>query len=154
MKIIEGQVVKGLGVGKKLGFPTMNILYNGDLSGVFAGKVFVGEKPKIVTVQGHEGHACKCGGGCLCSSEQNKNGFLSAIHIGKRLTLNVEDPILEAYIIEGFEKFEEKDISGRKIKVEIFEKIRDTKKFENLDELKKQIAKDVKDVGYFFKKNT
>jgi len=153
MEIIEGQVVKGLGVGKTLGFPTINILYDGKLSGVFAGRVSIGERPKIVTVQGGHAHACKCGGGCLCSSEQNKKGFSSAIHIGKRPTLNENEPILEAYIIDGFEKFREKDLSGRIIKVEIFEKIRDTKKFENLDELKKQIAKDVNDVGYFFKKN-
>ncbi|MFA6305957.1 MAG: riboflavin kinase [Candidatus Gracilibacteria bacterium] len=128
MEIIEGQVVKGLGVGKKLGFETINILYDGKLSGVFAGKVFVGEKPK--------------------------EGFLSAVHIGKRPTVNENVPILEAHIIDGFEKFSKKDFVGEKIKVEIFEKIRDTKKFENLDELKKQIAKDVVDVGYFFKRNT
>lgn len=153
MEIIEGQVVKGLGVGKTLGFPTINILYDGKLSGVFAGKISIGEKHKIVTAQGHEMHACKCAGGCLCSCDQNKKGFLSAIHIGKRPTINENEPILEAYIIEGFEKFKDKDISGREVKVEIFEKIRDTKKFDNLDELKKQITKDTKDVGYFFKKN-
>ncbi len=151
MEIIEGQVVKGLGVGKKLGFPTINILYDGKLSGVFAGKVFIGEKPKIVTAFGRE--ACHCGGGCLCGSEQNKKGFVAAVHIGKRPTINENEPILEAHIIDGFEKFVDKDLSGREIKVEVFEKIRDTKKFANLDELKKQIAEDVKNVGYFFKKN-
>lgn len=153
MEIIEGQVVKGLGVGKTLGFPTINVLYDGKLSGVFAGRVSIGERPKIVTAQSHEVHACKCAGGCLCSSDENKKGFVSAIHIGKRPTINENEPILEAYIIEGFDKFRDKDLSGRKIKIEILEKIRETKKFENLDELKKQIAKDVKDVEYFFKKN-
>jgi len=149
MKIIEGQVVKGLGVGKTLGFPTINILYDGKLSGVFVGRVSIGEKPKIVTAQGVSAHFCKCAGGCLCSSEQNKKGFVSAIHIGKRPTINENEPILEAYIIEGFDKFIDKDLSGRTIKIEIFEKIRDTKKFDNLDELKKQIAEDVAKVRKF-----
>lgn len=125
MEIIEGQVVKGFGVGRKLGFKTMNILYDGKLSGVFVGKIFIEGK-----------------------------SFPAAVHVGKRPTINENEPILEAHIIDGFEEFAEKDLSGRFIKVEIFEKIRDTKKFESLDELKKQIAKDVKYVGYFFEKNT
>ncbi len=150
MKIIEGQVVKGLGVGKTLGFPTINVLYDGELSGVFAGKVSIGEKPKIVTAA--KPIACECGGGCLCSSEQNKKGFIAAIHIGKRPTISEDEPILEAHVLDDFEKFADKDLSGRLMKVEIFEKIRDTQKFKNLDELKKQIEKDVIDVKDFFKK--
>ena len=38
---IEGVTQKGLGIGHDLGFPTINILYSGKDSGVFAARVFV-----------------------------------------------------------------------------------------------------------------
>ncbi|MBU1152243.1 riboflavin kinase [Patescibacteria group bacterium] len=52
---MKGSVIKGNGVGTKLGFPTLNIAYNGDESGVFVAKVngkypavaHVGERPTI-----------------------------------------------------------------------------------------------------------
>ncbi|MCK9186651.1 riboflavin kinase [Candidatus Gracilibacteria bacterium] len=122
MEIIEGQVVKGFGLGKNLGFPTVNILYDGKLSGVFAGKIFIDGK-----------------------------SFFAAIHVGKRPTISEEMPVLEAHVIYDFKEFDGKNLVGEKIKVEILKKIRETKKFADLNELKKQIAKDVKDVGYFVK---
>jgi riboflavin kinase/FMN adenylyltransferase len=46
MNLIEGKVIKGSGLGKKLGFPTLNIAYDGGKNGVFVAKVFVNGKWK------------------------------------------------------------------------------------------------------------
>lgn len=50
MTIIEGKLIKGKGVGKTLGFPTLNIVYNGNESGVFAGKVFIDDCEYIAAI--------------------------------------------------------------------------------------------------------
>ena len=42
--IISGKVVKGDRRGRKLGFPTANIKYNGRLSGIYAVKIMLGGK--------------------------------------------------------------------------------------------------------------
>ncbi len=69
MIIIVGKTVKGKGIGKKLGFPTLNIPYAGDLSGVFVGRVFV-----------------------------NDNWYCAAINIGGRPTVDDEN-FCEAFLL-------------------------------------------------------
>lgn len=108
MDIISGKVVKGRGFGKKMGFPTLNIPYSGELRGVFVGKVLVGGE-----------------------------FYPAAVSVGPRPTINDESVFCEAYLLNF-----DGDIAGE-IKVELLERIRDIKKFKNLDELKAQIAKDV-----------
>lgn len=101
--MISGVVIKGVGKGKNLGFPTVNIqLLENIESGVYSGKVFF------------DGKKYKAG-------------------------IFVKENILEAHII-GFNG----DLYGEEIEVEIGERIRDVKKFENKEELKKQIKRDLK----------
>lgn len=71
MNIISGKIEKGRGMGRKLGFPTLNIAYNGELSGVFAGKVFL-----------------------------NGEWIVAAIHIGSKPTFNDEIKTCEAFLID------------------------------------------------------
>lgn len=108
MDIISGKVVKGRGLGKKMGFPTLNIPYKGKLRGVFVAKVFLNEK-----------------------------SYAAAVSVGPRPTIDDENVFCEAYLLDF-----DGDIKGE-IKVELVEKIRDIKKFKNLEELKRQIAKDI-----------
>lgn len=108
MDIITGKVVKGRGLGRKMGFSTLNIPYNGELRGVFAAKVLLDGK-----------------------------SYPAAVSVGPRPTINDESVFCEAYLIDF-----DGDIVGE-IRVELLEKIRDIEKFEDLEELKRQIAKDV-----------
>ena len=59
-------------------------------------------------------------------------------NIGIRPTVGGTSPVLEVNIFDF-----KKEIYGKRIKVEFVKKIRDEKKFDSLDDLKKQIAKDV-----------
>lgn len=108
MDIISGKIVKGRGLGKKMGFPTLNIPYKGELRGVFVGKVLFDDK-----------------------------FYPAAVSVGPRPTIDDENVFCEAYLLDL-----NLEIAGE-IKVELLEKIRDIKKFNNLEELKAQIAKDV-----------
>ena len=64
--------------------------------------------------------------------------FEGIANIGIRPTVGGTSPVLEVNIFDF-----KKEIYGKRIKVEFVKKIRDEKKFDNLDDLKKQIAKDV-----------
>ena len=65
--------------------------------------------------------------------------FEGIANIGIRPTVGGTSPVLEVNIFDF-----KKEIYGKRIKVEFVKKIRDEKKFDSLDDLKKQIAKDVK----------
>ena len=60
-------------------------------------------------------------------------------NIGIRPTVGGTSPVLEVNIFDF-----KKDIYGKRLKVQFVKKIRDEKKFDGLEELKTQIAKDVK----------
>ena len=66
------------------------------------------------------------------------SGFEGIANIGIRPTVGGTSPVLEVNIFDF-----KKEIYGKRIKVEFVKKIRDEKKFDSLDDLKKQIAKDV-----------
>lgn len=71
MQSFKGRVVKGRGLGTQLGFPTANVVYDGDLRGVFAGRVLV------------EGKWCP-----------------AAVHVGNKPTLDDHATVCEAHILD------------------------------------------------------
>lgn len=111
---IKGKVVKGSGIGRKLGYPTANIDYDGHVipnDGVYAG---------VIEINGRE-HIC-------------------AVNIGKRPSINKSiKEVLEAHVI----KFRA-NLSGKKIKLRFLKKIRNEKKFSSKNDLIKAIAKDIR----------
>lgn len=117
MSMIFGKIIKGKGIGEKIGFPTINIPYKGKINGVFVGRVYV-----------------------------KKKWEKAAIHIGAKPTFDDKNRSCEAYLIDWNGNVE----VGTEIKIEILEKIRDTKKFLNSEALKKQISKDVKFVRRWY----
>jgi riboflavin kinase/FMN adenylyltransferase len=120
---INGLIVRGVGRGKTIGFPTANLSFDSDLI-VPARGVYITK-----TIHAH--------------SEYN-----SVTNIGFNPTfkddniLHVEDHILSF----------NKDIYGEKIEVIFYKKIRDEKKFSGIDELVKQIKLDANTSLEYFKK--
>ncbi|MEK7672965.1 MAG: riboflavin kinase [Patescibacteria group bacterium] len=69
--VIKGKRIKGNSLGQQLGFPTINLEYNGKENGVFAGDIVLASKH------------------CL-----------AAVSIGARPTINDEQPLCEIYILD------------------------------------------------------
>ncbi|MBR1984054.1 MAG: riboflavin biosynthesis protein RibF [Clostridia bacterium] len=113
---VTEKVIKDRGVGKTIGFPTANVLIDGEKqklkSGVYKGNV-----------------------------KTPFGEYKAVINYGPRPTFNLEEVILEAHLI-GFDK----NLYGKTITVEFEKFLRDVCKFNDLDSLKKQLRKDVMEV--------
>ena len=111
---INGKVVKGKGLGKELGYPTANVQVN--------------DKYKLIPADGIY---------VVTAEYQNKiyNGMMS---IGFNPTISRDNKKTIEVNLFDFNK----DIYGEDIRIFFKQKIRDEKKFENLDALKKQIDAD------------
>ena len=111
-KIYYGKVVHGLGKGKELGFPTVNIkLNNNDLyidCGVY------------VTVVNVNNQTCK-----------------GMLYVGTRPTFDMLETTIEIHILEFNEV-----IYNYEISFQILHKIRDEIKFDNPESLIKQLYQD------------
>ena len=107
--ILSGKTLKGSGIGKTLGFPTVNIPYSGGISGVFVGLM-----------------------------EMDGKKYRAAVNVGGRPTVD-NKKLCEAYLLA----FSGDVKVGSLVKIELLKKIREVKKFENLEELKTAIAADV-----------
>ena len=111
MTIIEGVVIGGNRLGRKLGFPTANIAISDDLAvenGVYCSKVFV---------EGDE--------------------YVAMTNVGIRPSVDGSRRLLETHLF-GFQGL----LYGLKLRVELYDKIRDEKRFSSVEELREQIAKD------------
>ncbi|MEK6616029.1 MAG: riboflavin kinase, partial [Bacteroidota bacterium] len=110
---IKGKVVRGKGLGKELGYPTANIQ--------------VDDKYKLIPLDGI--YAVRI-------EQENKiyNGMMS---IGFNPTVSGEKKTIEVNIFDF-----EKDIYGENIRIFFKQKLRDEKKFENIEALKKAIDGD------------
>ena len=111
---IEGVVVHGAQLGRKLGYPTANIGRSFDqitpCEGVYAG----------------EAHT-------------SRGRYLAAISIGGRPTIDATSRTLEAYLLD----YKGESLYGTSITLDIWRKLRDQVKFDDLEALKEQMAKDV-----------
>ena len=111
---IKGMVVKGKGLGKGLGYPTANTV--------------VDDKYKLVPANGIYAVTVEVAG-------KMHNGMMS---IGINPTVSANNAKTIEVNIFDFEK----DIYGENIRIFFREKIRDEKKFANMEELKKAIDGD------------
>ena len=114
---ISGEVVKGYGNGRKIGFRTANITLDNNYvipkNGVYAVKV-----------------------------EYQGNCYDGMANIGCHPTINcLEKPNLEVNIFDF-----EKDIYGEDLNIYFIDYIRDEKRFSSLDDLKKQLLQDLCDI--------
>ncbi len=112
---VFGTVIKGLGRGMELGFPTANLNLHHEIkppSGVYATKAFL---------DGREYNAITNIGTCP-TFEENTND---------------NEPLVEVHIIDFNES-----IYGEDLEVQFLYKLREEIKFENADELKRQLERD------------
>ena len=119
---ISGRVVRGDGLGRKLGFPTVNVQLKHNrppLAGIFAVEVS-GAAPEAV------------------------RGVAS---LGVRPTVKQDAaPVLEVYLLDY-----DADLYGRHLRVHFLHKFRDEEKFADLPTLIRRIAEDVRDARAYFR---
>ncbi len=119
---LVGPTVAGRGVGKQLGFPTVNIQPAEQIipaEGVYAGHVETGDSLADVSAPGWVRPA--------------------AISIGRAKTFVSSHPLMvEAHILED----NVEDLSGKWLAMDFVERIRTQERFETKEQLAAQIAKD------------
>ena len=71
---------------------------------------------------------------------------LAAIHLGPRPTFNDSESVCEAFLLD----FDDEVLPKTMVEVEAYKKIRNIKKFDNLEDLKDQITKDVEFVENWY----
>lgn len=112
----SGTVVKGVGRGKKLGFPTANLITN--------------QREKLIPADGVY----------FAKVNLSKTEYYGLLYIGVRKTFNESERVIELYLIN----FPDQNLYGREIKVSILERLRDELKFETVAALEKQMQADLK----------
>ena len=113
--VVEGVVIGGNRLGRRLGFPTANIALSDSCeveNGVYCSKVFV---------EGKE--------------------YSAMTNVGVRPSVDGSKRLLETHLF-GFQGL----LYGLKLRVELYEKIRDEKKFSSVEELRKQIEQDAEKI--------
>jgi riboflavin kinase/FMN adenylyltransferase len=111
---LTGKVVTGYGRGTGLGFPTANLEITSELALPPDG-VYTGW------------------------TQMNGNAYPSMVNIGKNPTFGVNKRTIEAYLLDYHG-----DLYGSELQLDIIARLRDEKKFDSIDELKKQVALDVR----------
>lgn len=122
---ISGKVVRGNQIGKLIGYPTANL--------------YIEDPNKLIPAMG------------VYASRLTYNGKLynSMTNIGMRPTINAHKLTIETNIFD----FDE-DIYYESITVELVKRIRNEKKFGNLEMLKKQLGTDREKAVQFLNENT
>ena len=110
---ITGEVVRGKALGRKIGYPTANLELPNEYKLIAANGVYA------------------------CRVLIGKRTFKGMGNIGVRPTIDHGDLTIEVNIFD----FDE-DIYGEKITIEFIDRLRDEKKFKDIEALKAQLAKD------------
>jgi riboflavin kinase/FMN adenylyltransferase len=111
---LYGKVVAGAGRGESLGFPTANLDVN-------------------------SGQALPPDGVYTGLANVNGKVYQSMTNIGKNPTFGNPRRTVETFLLDY-----SGDLYGRELSVEFVARLRDEKKFKNADELKKQLAEDIR----------
>ncbi len=122
---VRGVVVRGAGRGRRLGFPTANVRPDRPLllaTGVYAGYARIGLE-ETAGQSGDGGHKC-------------------VVNVGYRPTFGEDQYWVEAYLIDF-----SGDLYDRPIRLALAERIREERKFPDLDALVKQVRADVETAG-------
>ena len=110
---LPGVVVKGVGRGKSLGFPTANL-----------------EPPDGIAVPGDGIYATW--------ALIDQRAYMAATSIGSRPTFNERNRTIEAFILDF-----DGDLYGREVRLEFIRRLRDEVKYEAVEDLQAQVDIDV-----------
>ena len=111
---LHGRVIIGSGRGTELGFPTANLDVDSE-------------------------QALPTEGVYATWTYIDDKTYQSMTNIGKRPTFSGNERTVEVYILNY-----RSDLYGHELKIDLIERLRGEKKFDTVDELKKQITEDVK----------
>jgi len=111
---LQGRVITGAGRGLKLGFPTANLQIEPE-------------------------QALPPNGVYISQARIDGRSYASVTNIGKRPTFDNGERLIEVYILDY-----DSELYGRELEIDLLERLRGEKKFENAEELRKQIVQDVK----------
>ncbi|MDP2729643.1 MAG: bifunctional riboflavin kinase/FAD synthetase [Dehalococcoidales bacterium] len=111
---LQGQVTTGVGRGAKLGFPTANLEV---------------DSRQAIPAEG------------VYATRAYLDGkvYQSVTNIGRNPTFGEHRRTVEIYLLNY-----QGNLYGRQLRIDIVERLRDEKRFDTVEELKKQIAEDVK----------
>ncbi|MDD3271483.1 MAG: bifunctional riboflavin kinase/FAD synthetase [Syntrophomonadaceae bacterium] len=111
--MLEGQIIEGEHRGRTIGFPTANLAVNSEQN-----------------VPGKGVYAAR--------AQIKEHIFQAVVNIGSKPTFHEEYPIsIEAHLIDFHD-----DIYGEKLRLYFIDKIRDERRFNNVEELVGQISRD------------
>jgi riboflavin kinase/FMN adenylyltransferase len=111
---LQGRVIPGAGRGIELGFPTANLDTNAE-------------------------QALPNEGVYISQVRIDDQAYFSMTNIGQRPTFGESQRVVEVYLLDYHG-----DLYGQELTIDIIERLRGEIKFDNPEELKKQIAEDVK----------
>jgi riboflavin kinase / FMN adenylyltransferase len=133
---LEGDVVRGAGRGRKLGWPTANIRTEAELLpavGVYAVRARLVESPPATPTPTYVPPIL--GPPLRGAANLGLNPtFRDDAHAGSRR----EPLLLEVHLLDV-----DQDLYGRTLRVEFVHRLRDERRFPNVEALKEQIARDV-----------
>jgi riboflavin kinase / FMN adenylyltransferase len=141
---LDGQVVRGEGRGRKLGFPTANIDTGAELLpsvGVYAVRARVREepgedaRPADSRAEGWEFHPPRFGPPIAGAANLGLNPtFRSDAHAGG----GRDRLVLEVHLLDT-----DRDLYGKTLRVEFHHRLRDERRFPSVDALREEIGKDI-----------
>jgi riboflavin kinase / FMN adenylyltransferase len=112
--ILHGKVVTGMHRGEGMGFPTANL----DVS---------------------SGQAIPPDGVYASIAHINGNNYEAMTNVGKNPTFGKNERTIESYLLNY-----SGDLYGHELSVDFVSRLREEKKFKNIDELKEQVAEDIR----------
>ena len=142
----EGIVVDGNKLGRTLGYPTANIIIRDEMKLVPANGIYVAEA-EILNHESSQVDKKKpiVNNQWLTENNASHSRMQGMMSIGIRPTIDGHNRIIEINIFNF-----EKDIYGKTLKVFMHKYLRDEVKFNSLNELKAQMAKDkIDSLNYF-----
>jgi riboflavin kinase/FMN adenylyltransferase len=123
--MVTGGVVAGDKRGRRLGFPTANVI-----------------PPEGFVCPGHGVYACRVG---TTGPDGSRQAYAAAVNVGVRpMFVTGRGELIEAYLLDF-----DGDLYGTTVQIEFLKRLRGEKRFPTIDALVEQMGRDVEDTRVF-----